>query len=297
MRGKHRKIFKFTHLRLVFVGTLFLCALYAIFSAYYLYRYFKVDIEQSKILTAQEKTLAELPAVAPPKGKYDIKFGILMYHHITNDPNHRNSSLAVRPEVLEQQISYLLEKGYVFLTLSQALDNFNAGLSFNKTLVLTFDDGYRDFYEQAYPILKKYNVPATLFVINTDIGRAGNVTVEMMKEMRASGLIEIGAHTLNHPNLTKLKEEAVRKQIFESKLDLQKKLGVEVRVLAYPYGFYNKTALDLVKEAGYAGAVSVFFGEKPNQNNRYVWRRVMITNNESGDKLLKLIYLAFNAAK
>lgn len=294
-----RTNYKTSHyLRLIFIGALVLCVLYASFSIYYLYRYFKVDIEQNKILTAQDKEFTELARQSEaPKGKYDVRFGILMYHHVTNDPNYKNSRLTVSPEILEQQISYLLDKGYKFLTLAQAVDEFTGGVKLNKKLVLTFDDGYRDFYDQAYPILKKYNVPATLFVINSDIGRAGNVTLAMLKEMQASNLVEVGAHTLSHPNLTKLKETEVRKQIFESKTDLENLLGISIRTLAYPYGFYNKRVVSLVKEAGYAVAASVFFGEKPSVDNMFVWRRVMITNTEIGDNLLKRIYLAFSAAK
>lgn len=296
MRKINYKISRY--LRVIFMAALALCLLYAAFSVYFLYHYFKVDIEQNKILTAQEKKLKELSNQSNlPKGKYDVEFGILMYHHITNDPNYKHSRLTVSPEILDQQVVYLLNKGYQFLTLSQALETFAGNVKPNKKLVLTFDDGYRDFYEQAYPILKKYNAPATLFVINTDIGRAGNITSAMLKEMRDGGLVEIGAHTLNHPYLTKLKEMEAEKQILTSKLDLENMVGAAVRVLAYPFGAYNKRVVNLAKQAGYVGAVSVFFGEKPSADNIFVWRRVMVTNAEIGDNLLKKIYLAFSAAK
>ena len=166
------------------------------------------------------------PIIADPN---QINFGILMYHHI----DHKASRLSVRPEVLDSQIKYLLDKGYNIIKLSEAFKVFSVSSTSisnysnnNKTLVLTFDDGYRDFYLNAYPILKKYNVPASLYIINQDIGRPGNVTWEMIKQMDKEGLVEIGAHTVNHKPLGKLNPDAAYYQMSKSKELLEKRFSL-----------------------------------------------------------------------
>ncbi len=262
-------------------------------------RYFNVLEKEAQYLrTMASSTPSVSSTIKTPFQKYQVHFGILMYHHVDNEPYSKAHRLSVTPQALDAQISFLLQHGYRFVTLNQALDEFReATTSPAHTLVLTFDDGYRSFYQNVLPLLKKYNVPASFYVIIQDIGNAGNVTWPMLREIRDSGLVEIGAHTVNHKDLSRLGEKEQRYQLEESKIVLEKGLGTTVTTAAYPFGKFNTVTKKLCKEIGFKGCVSVFYGDRPNKTDVTAWRRVMITGRELGIDLLKKIHLAFEAVK
>ena len=230
--------------------------------------------------------------------RFDVPFGILMYHHIDHSARFTAKKLSVTPENFEKQLAFLLARGYHFVTLDQAFEYFaRDGRAPTHTLVLTFDDGYRSFYTTVFPLLKKYQIPASLYVINQDIGKRGNVTWDMMKEMVKSGLVEIGVHTVNHRPLSKLSEPSQRFQLEESKRELEQGLGISITTAVYPFGRYNSTTVRLAGELGFKGAASVYFGKRPGKNNHYDWRRVQVQNKHQGEDLLRLLYAAFVVVK
>lgn len=250
----------------------------------------------------QDKALQELLVVESDTAKQKlVPFGILAYHHIGPDIKGNYNRWCVYPEIFFQQIKDLKKAGYRFITLAEAVEKFQTSSSttipFQKTLVLTFDDGYRDFYTVAYPFLKANQIPATLFVITQDIGHTGNVTWEMIQEMQMSGWVEIGSHTVHHRNLSKISEKDIRFEIFNSKKILEEKLGIKIKTIAYPYGISSPMAIRVAQEAGYQGAVRVLAGKKPNSENMFVWRRMIAENNDVGEKFLKKIYSAFVVLK
>ena len=228
---------------------------------------------------------------------YHVRFGILMYHHIDD----KNKRLSVRSENLDKQIKYLLDNGYHFIKLSEAFKAFASSTTstypFDKTLVLTFDDGYRDFYLNAYPVLKKYNVPAGLYVINQDIGKRGNVTWDMIKQIHSEGLVEIGVHTINHLPLGKLKPETAYFQMAKSKELLEAGLNDKIDTIVYPFGSFNENVKKQAQSIGFIGAASVYFGQRPSGTDLYSWRRTMITNSDIGPLLLRKLYIAFELVK
>lgn len=250
----------------------------------------------------QDKALQELLSKDGEVTKQKlVPFGILAYHHIGPDAKGNYNRWCVYPEIFFQQIKDLKKAGYRFVTLAEAMEKFKTTSSstvpFQKTLVLTFDDGYRDFYTGAYPFLKENQISATLFVITQDVGHSGNVTWEMMKEMQAGGLVEIGSHTVHHSNLSRGSERNIRSEIFDSKKILEEKLGSKIKTFAYPYGASSPTAIRLAEEAGYIGAVRVLAGKKPSSENMFVWRRMVAENNDVGEKFLKKVYSAFTVLK
>lgn len=259
----------------------------------------QVSQEEEKELLQSSSTLEQAAEKSYPE-KYQNHFGILMYHYINNDPTGRVKRLAVRPEIFEAQVEYLFSQGYSFITLGEAMQQYAATTTlpiFEKTVALTFDDGFRSFYTDAFPVLKKYNIPASIFVITSDVGKRGNVTWDMLKELRDSGLVEIGSHTVKHKNLTKITNDSLKSELVESKKILEKELGIEIKTLAYPFGVYNFTTEQAARDAGYLGAVSVFYGPWPNHENLFNWRRVMMTNADIGPLILKKIYFGFEFGK
>lgn len=231
--------------------------------------------------------------------KYQTNFGILLYHRVTTNPKFKNSRWSVTPTNFESQVKYLQDQGYGFVKMTESYQKFLSASStpYHKTLALTFDDGYRDFYTTVFPLLKKYNISATIFVITKDVGKNGNVTWEMLKEMVGSGLVEVGSHTVSHKYSTKLSKGALVEEFAGSKAIIEEKLGLPIFVLAYPYGAANATVYEAAKQAGYLGAVRVMAGGRPNANDVFSWRRVVVDKADYGPLFLKKIFTAFEVIK
>lgn len=176
---------------------------------------------------------------------------ILLYHHIDNKPGW----LYVDPTTFASQMGYLIQKGYAVITLPEVVAGLVSGGLPVKSAVLTFDDGYRDFYTQAYPVLKQKGLKATVFLITQLMEGDAYLTWQQAKEMVGSGLITIGDHTLSHRSLTSLPEDKIKDEIISSKSILESQLGVPINVFAYPYGSYNQTVIKYLTEGGFAAAV------------------------------------------
>jgi len=178
---------------------------------------------------------------------------ILMYHHIGEDTNW----LFVKKETFTSQMDYLVQKGYQTVTLIDLVASLQSGQSLpSKPVVLTFDDGYRDFYQNAYPILKTHNFKATLFVISQHVGGSEYVTWEQLREMIGSGLVTVGDHTLSHPSLPILSEERLKDEVISAKNILEAQLGTTINVFSYPYGGSNGEVEKILKESGFIAAVT-----------------------------------------
>ena len=178
---------------------------------------------------------------------------ILMYHHVADEPGW----LYVKKETFSQQMGYLATKGYTPVTLPEVVENLQTGKPLpQKPIVLTFDDGYRDFYENTYPILKVFNFKATAFVITQHVEGANYISWDQLREMVGSGLITVGNHTLSHPSLSILTEERLKDEIISAKNIIEGNLGISVNIFAYPYGGANGEAEKILKENGFVAAVT-----------------------------------------
>ncbi len=178
---------------------------------------------------------------------------ILMYHHVADEQGW----LYVRKDYFLSQMDYLTQKGYTTVTLPEVVESLTSGKSLPaKPAVLTFDDGYLDFYENAYPILKSHNFKATIFVITQHLGGANYLSWNQVQEMVSSGLVTAGDHTLSHPSLPPLSEEKLKDQIVSAKNIIEENFGGTVNVFSYPYGGGNGQAEKILKEAGFVAAVT-----------------------------------------
>lgn len=210
---------------------------------------------------------------------------IIMYHSINPQPNPAIKRLIVSPRTFERQARFLKEHKYNILPLE-----YLAGLIKDKkkipsrALAITFDDGYRDNYTYAFPVLKKYNLPATIFIIVDEIGRpqGDRLSWAEIKEMQNSGLITFGSHCLGPEPLVNIKsEEELRKQIFGSKRILDEELGQPVTIFSYPGGMFNARIKKLVKEAGYKFAVATLPGKKFASDDVFLLKRLRISERDS----------------
>ena len=198
---------------------------------------------------------------------------VLNYHKIDN----MNHALSVLPSDFDAQMAFLKENGYHTITPHEMYMAFTDGAELpTNPVLITFDDGYADNYTNAYPILRKYGMKATIFVITSLMGKPGYLTWGQAAEMDASGVVSIESHTVTHGSLTDLTDEQIRYELTEAKHDIEQRLGKEVEFLAYPTGAYNLHIARLVKEAGYKGAFTVRNGNMDRAANFYAIERVPI---------------------
>lgn len=226
--------------------------------------YFTVNNEKASGNTAQIatngidtkiETVTESTNDLPPTAKKEIPdMPILMYHYIRtlDDPNDKiGTNLSISPEVFAKQLDLIAERGYTAITF----EDIKAGNIPAKPIVLTFDDGYSDFYTSAYPELKKRNMKAVSYIIVNDIGKSNYMNTDQIKEL-SQNKIEIGSHTLSHPDLTKISADKVNVELTQSKEGLETMIGTKIISFCYPSGKVNAEVESITKNVGYAYAVT-----------------------------------------
>lgn len=191
---------------------------------------------------------------------------VLMYHSISDESGSVFRPYVVSPASFSEQMRYLHQTGYVPLTVTQ----FVSALKEQKPLphrrvILTFDDGYVDFYTQAFPVLKQYGFSATVYFPTRYVG----ITSEWMNEIGeghrpildwdtitiiAAQGIECGAHSHTHPELDILEPSNAREEIFTSKRILEEHLQRKILSFCYPHGYSNRVVKRFVREAGFTSA-------------------------------------------
>ena len=191
----------------------------------------------------------------------------LCYHKVGVPPRgSKLGDLWVSPAKFRAQMKCLLDNGYTTLFFSDLKKLHDSGAELpEKAVLVTFDDGYENNYLHAWPILRELGLKANIFVVFNTMGKVNlwhapaseawvnMATLEQLKEMQASGVIEYGSHTMNHPHLSALKPEDAAWEIAESKRQLEAAFGREMCAFAYPYGdgAYAPPIREKVLEAGY----------------------------------------------
>lgn len=202
---------------------------------------------------------------------------ILTYHSISAAPIYS----AIHPDRFASQMKLLHDEGFNVVSLATLAEYRAQGTIPPKTVCITFDDGYLDNYTNAFPILKQYNFPATIFVITSAIGgewqTRGDSFVMMgeseLKELNASGLISLEPHTVTHPKLAKISFEDSKIEIKESKEILERVLGTTCEHFAYPFGRYSREACKAVAEAGIPYAYTMEAGFVNPRSDAYLLHR------------------------
>lgn len=196
---------------------------------------------------------------------------VLNYHQV-ND--RFNTCLTMTTQNFEKQMKYLQDNGYHAITQAQLRAYMETGADLpDKPIMITFDDGYIDNYECAYPIMKKYGMTGTIFVITSFVDSPQYLSWRQIDTMRRDG-IEFGSHTVHHNPLDSLDQATMRQELTESKRILEKHLEREVPYIAYPEGKYNGMVKKETKAAGYAGAFTVNTGRIYSWDDAFVLDRV-----------------------
>ncbi len=178
-----------------------------------------------------------------------VKIPVLMYHEVSDNIWGLNY-LFVSPDSMRQQLQWLKNNGYETLFFSDLTHLYD----YRKPVMLTFDDGYEGNYMNLFPLLKEYNMKATIFVVSDEIGTEHRLTKEQLREMSDSGLVSIQSHTKSHTRMDTLNEQALIEECQESKTVIGGITGISPYVLAYPEG-KRSTLSDSVASCYYSFGV------------------------------------------
>lgn len=226
-----------------------------------------------------EKSVFEIPGNLIKNNKEkEIKIPIIMYHYVeyVKDANDLiRKRLDVVPSIFEDHLKALKKARYETYYVRDVPDILDGTIHYStQSAILSFDDGYQDFYTDVLPLLKKYHMRATLYIIYDYIGKKGFLNEQQIREIIDSDLVEIGSHTLDHVYLKIAPKEYADKQIEESKKKFEERFGIKIKTFAYPYGAFNNDNIESVKKAGYTAAVSVISGEMQSKNNLFYLSRI-----------------------
>ena len=228
-------------------------------------------------------TVAGPPLVLPP-GPSAIRVPILMYHYIrvNPDPGDRlGFALSVTPSDFATQMDWLARNGYHPITTEDLYAYLSGARGLpSRPVILSFDDGYGDFFTTALPILRSHDFTAVSYVVSGFVGQPRYMTAAQIFEANRAG-IEIGSHTVNHVNLTRQSPNSMGYQVAASKQALEQLLGHPVISFCYPSGRFNSSVVSAVAAAGYHDATTTRFGSAHTLADRYTWGRVRVGGGES----------------
>ena len=200
---------------------------------------------------------------------------VLYYHSVRESADNE---VTITPEMLRTQLKYIHDEGYVTLTLSElkAYILNNSPIP-NKSILITFDDGYMDNYDNAFPILKDLNMVATIFCITSNLDGSYYLSKEAINEMSNYG-IDIESHTVNHPKLNEMTYDEQLTELIDSKKTLESITGKKIDSIAYPFGDFNDDSIKAAKDAGYTLGFTTKRGLSDRDDNPLKLDRIYISS-------------------
>jgi len=249
------------------------------------------SITRPAVAALRGRTTAPAPVsseIVPP-GRQSVRVPILMYHYIRVNPDPRDKvgfNLSVTPADFTQQMDWLAQHGYHPVDFDDLRGYLmgHANLP-SRPVVLTFDDGYRDMYTTAFPVLRAHGFKAVSYVVSGFVGSPSSVTVDQVQQMNANG-IEIGAHTVSHADLTRISPAERHREVFDSKASLEALLGHPVLDFCYPSGRVDDAVVREVEAAGFETATTTQPGVLHSAGDRFTWTRVRVGGGEPLDQFV-----------
>ncbi len=227
-----------------------------------------------------------VPVPGTETNRHSFQVPVLMFHYIRPLPPRTDRvgiGLSVTPEHFSRDLDVLMQKGYHTISFAQLADT--GAILPSHPIILTFDDGYSDAYNQAFPALLAHHMTGTFYVISGFVGKRGYATWDQLKKMSGSGM-EIGAHSVHHYNLSTLSIPEQKEEIEGSVWTIGVVLHIPIKTFAYPSGKYDRDTLKITKEAGIVYAVTTHTGIANNHSNLLELPRLRISDKTDFKKLL-----------
>ncbi len=227
----------------------------------------------------------------------NVRVPVILYHNIM-DPDHNGSYdplLNISPGLFESHMQAIKNDGYTTIGFAEYYNWLQNGVPLPpKPIIITFDDGYYSNYQYAYPVLKKLNMKATIFIIADRRGRAlsenPHFSWNQAREMLDSGVIDIQSHTYSHRVLSTLSDSEIAYEMSASKKLIESNLGRKCNVVAYPQGAMNDTVIAGARKAGYKLGCKVGdSGTNSLADDPYAIKRITVNGNQTGARLLEVI--------
>ncbi len=245
-----------------------------------------------------EPTIVTPPLLLPtPSGVVEsVRVPILMYHYLSAPPPDADiyrQDLSVTPELFAAHLDRIQAEGYQTISLYDLLLHLTQGAPLpEKPVVITFDDGYRDNYENAFPLLKERSMTATFFVITDfiDEERPAYLTWEMVREMYAAGM-DIESHGRNHVSLKGKDNDYLVWQALGSLETIAYEIGERPRFISYPAGEYDPAVIDIFRSADYWAGLTTQQGATHSLDAPFEWKRVRVRGTTTPDDLINLLAL------
>ncbi|MDS0528268.1 polysaccharide deacetylase family protein [Clostridium sp. SHJSY1] len=217
-----------------------------------------------------------------PLTNEDVGIPVLYYHSVLPDSETpTKNEVTISPEKLKEELKLVQSLGYTTLTISEVNDYIiNKKPIPQKSILITFDDGYTDNYVHAFPILKELNMKATIFVISSGIDSGYYMSKDQLKEMSDYG-IDIESHTVNHVHLNTLSYEEQLKELKDSKAKIESVTNKPVLSIAYPFGDFNENSKKAAKDAGYSLAFTTNLGLSNRTDNPVALDRIYVSSEYS----------------
>ncbi len=243
-------------------------------------------------------TLQPMSAYAPtPDGAVrTLRVPVLMYHYLSAPPAGADVyrlDLSVSPELFAEHLDRLQAEGYATISPYDLVEALQRGSELPpKSVLITFDDGYRDNYENAFPLLRERQLQATIFVVTDfiDEERPAYLTWEMAREMLASR-IAIESHGRNHVGLAGKDDDYLVWQALGSLETIEYELGVRPRFVSYPAGEYDQRTIDVFRSAGYWAGFTTKQGTAQQSTAPFELQRIRVRGTTSADELIRLLAL------
>lgn len=211
----------------------------------------------------------------------------VLYYHSVNE--NAENEVTISPEMLEKQLDYINDNEYITITINELYDHLiNNQPIPEKSIVITFDDGYMNNYTEAFPLLKERNMKATIFCVGNSLDGSYYLSKDSIKEMSDYG-IDIESHTVNHMHLDTLNYDEQLSEMKNSKDILENITGKNVTAIAYPFGDFNDDSIKAAKEAGYKLAFTTHLGLSDRNDDIYALDRIYISSNYDMNTFKELI--------
>lgn len=225
-----------------------------------------------------------------------VRVPVLMYHYLSIPPADANAyrtDLSVSPDLFARQLDRIQAEGYTTVSLYDLLAHLWQGAPLpERPVVLTFDDGYRDNYANAFPLLRERGMIATIFVVTDfmDEARPEYLTWEMAREMQAAGF-SIESHGRNHISLKNRDNAYLVWQALGSLETIQFEMGVRPRFISYPAGEFDDATIAIFQSANYWAGFTTIQGATHSTDEPFRLHRVRVRNTTEPDELIRLLEL------